>query len=459
MPNDQRSLTTYNSAIYNQIGIYVGEAIIAIQKQQPELILKKYRNIQWQSAANQSTLITKFTQLLSQVQDWDTLIQRLKLYLKALLVPESFTSPNIEELMVKVQQLKPAVHTLNGTKNSHLQPTLIPSSLRSNRIAVLLLDAENLQVSLDTEKFLTTVCTCPIQIKIAFANWSNRGKLDVELHERGYDLIHVPSGRDNADGKMIAFGSSIHERYPNTQEVLVCSSDKVMTNLCNHLQQNGLTVYQVSQQGEHFTVYNNYTGKIVTQIPHSLPEMPTQGEFVRQIKELIKSEQKAHNNYWIKLAVLSKLYKSKYNFTISQVVAQYFPGKKAKDIFLNYPDEFVIHQINEDAEIYVTNFTSSSPLPDHPSLNSRSSLLLTINSPASLEAAIGQMIRDLALKSSSNYVSVGILNSSFQQQYGKSITDQVKALQIGSKFLKFLQSCSSLELKPTEKGWEVAIRS
>ena len=25
------------------------------------------------------------------------------------------------------------------------------------------------------------------------------GKLDVDFHERGYELIHVPAGRDNAD--------------------------------------------------------------------------------------------------------------------------------------------------------------------------------------------------------------------------------------------------------------------
>ncbi|WP_228371539.1 hypothetical protein [Trichormus azollae] len=58
------------------------------------------------------------------------------------------------------------------------------------------------------------------------------------MHERSYDLVHVPAGRDNADGKMIAFGSSIHEVYPHAKEVLVCSSDKVMTNSCKNLQQH-----------------------------------------------------------------------------------------------------------------------------------------------------------------------------------------------------------------------------
>jgi hypothetical protein len=33
-------------------------------------------------------------------------------------------------------------------------------------IAVLLLDAENLQLNNNTEKFLATICKCPIQVKI-----------------------------------------------------------------------------------------------------------------------------------------------------------------------------------------------------------------------------------------------------------------------------------------------------
>jgi hypothetical protein len=128
-------------------------------------------------------------------------------------------------------------------------------------ITFLLLDAENLQISTHTEKYLANVCNCPLQVKIAFANWSNRGKLDIELHERGYDLIHVRAGRDNADGKMIAFGSYIHELYPHAKEVLVCSSDKVMTNLCNKLQQHGLIVYQVSQHSENINLFKNSTGE------------------------------------------------------------------------------------------------------------------------------------------------------------------------------------------------------
>jgi hypothetical protein len=451
MPNNERLLTTYDSALLNKIGQYVGHTLIAIQKQQPELLLEKYRNVQWYSYSNQSALSAKFTELLGQTQDWDVLVQKLQMYLKALFVPKAFNSPILLELIANIQQLKPEILDLNDSINIAIPP----SSLQIG-IAVLLLDAENLQLNPKTEKFLTTVCACPIQVKIAFANWCNRGKLDVELHERGYDLIHVPAGKDNADGKMIAVGSSIHERYPNAKEVLVCSSDKVMTNLCNHLQQHGLTAYQVSQQGENIKLFNSFTGKITTYNLKPSPEMPSIADFIQQLKTLIKDEQKSTGNQWIQLSKLSQILNTKYKLTISQVVSAHFPGKKARDIFIDYPSEFVVHQYPDKSELYVTLFEINQ---DNSQIsNNISGELSSIKSQADLEQVMQTIIKELAGKSPQGYVNISGLNSKFQQQYGKSITEQLKTLHISGKFLKFLQSCSSLTLKQTQTGWEVAVR-
>jgi hypothetical protein len=66
-------------------------------------------------------------------------------------------------------------------------------------IGILLLDAENLRLDINSEKFLAELSHYPLQIKIAFANWRNHavGKLDAELYERGYQLIHVPGGQNS----------------------------------------------------------------------------------------------------------------------------------------------------------------------------------------------------------------------------------------------------------------------
>ncbi|MBD2446276.1 NYN domain-containing protein [Nostoc sp. FACHB-152] len=358
---------------------------------------------------------------------------------------------------------------LNGSGNvTHIksskleQPASSLASVSKTEIAVLLLDAENLQINTETEKFLTTVCTYPIQIKIAFANWCSMGKLDIDLHGRGYDLIHVPVGKDNADGKMITFGSSIHERYPKAREVLVCSSDKVMINLCNHLQQHGLTVYQVSKQGEDITVLNSYTGQLVRQVANSIPEIPTIAQFIAQIKELIKAEQKQTQNIWIKLNTISKNYKSKYKLTIGQVVAKHFPGQKAREIFINHPTEFVLHQIEQAAEVYITLFEINSNSVNSQNApgasDNKSQLLSKIATKLDLEHALQNIINELTIHSPGSYINIGPLGSQFKQQYGKPITEQIKSLQLSGNFLKFVQSCNSFKLRETPKGWEIAIK-
>ena len=466
MPNDERLLTVYDATQLNKISSYLCEAIITIQEQQPELLLEKYRNVEWLSSANKSALTRKFTEIFSQAQDWDALPQRLQGYLKALLIPESINSPILKELIEKVNQLNYIKTNLNGfvsTTNIKSSETVALTtnsfSTENKGITVLLLDAENLHINGDTEKFLTTVCNFPIQVKIAFANWCSMGRLDVELHGRGYDLIHVPVGRDNADGKMIAFGSSIHDRYPNAKEVLVCSSDKVMTNLCNHLQQNGLIVYRVSKKDEGISIFNSYTGNI-THFPTSAPEIPTVEQFIQQVKELIKAEQKRHQTCWIKLATISQAFKNKYNLTIAQVVSQHLPGKKARDIFINFPADLVVHQVDAASELYLTIFEINESQPatskdDTPPSNITSPLLSSINSKADLELVIKNIINELTQQSPGSYINIGNLGGTFKNQYGKPISEQMKSLQLNGTFLKFLQSCSSLKLKKTEKGWEV----
>lgn len=393
-------LTADNSTLLNQIGAEVCQTIVTIQKQQPELLLEKYRNLPWESSRHQSGLTNKLIEVLSQVQNVSLIPQHLQNFLKALFAPESFNSPLLVELFEKVAQLyepksdvnnvvvslvdspenvdsvKPSTNIIesedikhldtekpnntgkyesNGVASSDIQLTqkATPANnqtLAQTKITVLLLDAENLQINSEAEKILTTICNFPIQVKVAFANWCRKGKLDAELHERGYELIHVPAGKDNADGKMITFGSVIHERFPNAKEVLVCSSDNVMTNLCNLLQQNGLTVYRVIKESSTLTVFNNQNGE---KSVHMI--LPTLEHFYHQIKEILKDEEARSSNQWIKLSKISQIFHQKYKIGIKQVISHYMPGKTARDILID-KSEFVIHHLPEDTETYIALF-------------------------------------------------------------------------------------------------------
>ncbi|OUL19492.1 hypothetical protein BV378_33160 [Nostoc sp. RF31YmG] len=465
MPHNESLLTNHENLQINVIASYVCQAIISIQEQQPELLNEKYKHLQWRS----NTVESKFTEVLSQTPDWNALIQKLDGYLKNWLIPESFNSPILIELLHKVHQLNPQKNYLDSTgifKYVESSETFIPTAhvvtLQQTGIAILLLDAENLTINHEAEQFLTQVCHFPLQVKIAFANWRSIGKkLDVELHNRGYDLIHVPAGRDHADGKMIAFGSSIHERYPNAKEVFVCSSDTVMTNLCNHIQQNGLIVYRVSKQGETVTVFNSFTGKSLISIPVLPDEISSIDKFIHQLKILIKKEQINTQFFWIKLSRLSKIFKDEYKLTISQVVSQYLPGKKARDIFINYPADFVIHQIEPTSELYVTLLEVNQLPPadstnQAPSSSNPESSLLDINTKADLEQALKNIIKSLNQTSSESYVNAEILASEFNKKYSKSITQQMKSLHISGTFIQFLQSSGCFILKQADKGWKVS---
>ena len=447
-------MSYHDSALLQKISVEICQSIIAIQQQQPELLIAKYRTINWQISTNKSALSAKFRAILSQTQSWDELLQKLQSSLKAVLVPAAFDSQILSDLISVIEQL--------NSENIDVNTNHLPQR-QSVNITILLLDAENLQLNTNTEKFLTTICHSPVQVKIAFANWSNRGKLDVELHERGYDLIHVPAGRDNADGKMIAVGSSIHERYPHVKEVFVCSSDKVMTNLCNTLQQNGILVYQVTQHGENIKVFNSLTSETINYSLKPLPEIPSIEQFLLQMKGLIKLQQKQTKTYWIKLSILSKLFKSKHQLTISQIIAHHFPGKQAKDVFIHYPSEIVVHQIDEKSELYVTLFEHHQSKSENTQDNSQQEILTSkvlspLNSPADLEQAIKNVLTNLSKVDNQKSVDISILASKFYQQYGKPITEQIKQLKIGGSFAKFLHSCHSLQIQQVGKKWEVGVK-
>ncbi|MBD1897497.1 NYN domain-containing protein [Coleofasciculus sp. FACHB-129] len=490
MPDNVRVASVNDSAVINEISFCIYQSIIFIQQQQPKLLTEKYRNLPWSDAPYQSSFLLKLQTEFNKAPDRDTLIKTVQKLLRLILTPQCLELPISSKLIEKLRILidsSSEIAPRNGSAFSH--PAEAPRVLiPEQHIAILLLDAENLQLDTETEKFLTTVCTYFIQVKIAFANWRRMGKLDAELHERGYDLIHVPAGRDNADGKMIAVGLSIREHYPKVKEVLVCSSDTVMTNLCNHLQKYGLTVYRVFRQGSNITVSNYKTGEIETYTPKDLPVIPPLMQCISYLKALLVEEQERAKIQWVKLSALSQLFYEKYEITINQVVDTYSPGKTDKDIFIDKPSDFVVHQLPETAEIYITLFkigqmtktTKQDPelktdktqagnqtlvepqkAPENSKLEQQSDdklqALSTITSLAELENAVFKIIQAMQVQSLDAQISIMALGGEFRKVYGQSPTALVKKLKPGTNFTQFLQSCSKLKVEKNGQGYQVAI--
>ena len=468
MPDRTPLLATQQSVAFSAISRYIAQTLISIQSKHPEWIAEKYRKTPWAKPDFQSILIGKLTKSFKVASDTDSLLLTAKKYLQILLVPEFINSPQFSKLFAKIQQLAEskiaAAKSQNSVSSKPPTPTANQIAPLPIGIAILLLDVENLQLNIETEKFLEGICHYPIQIKVAFANWRSMGKKDAEFHQRGYQLIHVPPGKDSADLKMATVGASIFVHYPTAKEIFVCSSDRALTHLSNTLQAHGLTVFQVRKQTDKIIVLNSKTGQVETHSLITVPEITPLEQLVIQLKELIKKEQQRTSAQWIKLSTIAASFRENHGLILTEVIAHHLIGSKNRDIFLKYPTDFVVHKPSEISQTYVTLFevklSPPPPILSKDNLNHNEeppASLIDINSLEDLEKALVKIVSDLTENSPHNSVFLSNVGSEFHKQYGKQITQIIKEFNLGRKFPKFLQSCTSLQLNKAEKGWQVSL--
>ncbi len=424
-------MTDYASLIEAEVATVSKALCQAIVATPPEFFTKLGKAFQWSSPACQAAFIKKISPILDRTPP-EQLIPRCRKLLEPFLEPSFFNSQAWEHLRQKILYLGQFLAT---PANSN--------GVRSG-VAILLLDVENLQLDQVTERYLDQLCQYPIQIKIAFANWRNMGKQDVEFHQRGYELIHVPAGKDSADVKLATVGSSIFIHYPTAKEVLVCSSDGVLSHLCTTLQTHGMTVYLVRKQGEMLTIFNSKTGKTETRLLRLAPEISSIDQLLGQLQHLIKLEQQAISAPWIKVARLAQLFHAKYHLTISQVVDSLIPGQSARQLLLGHSQIFALHRPIPNGNLYITLFDSGfvSNLPQGFTPTHETG----INSRSDLEAALANLVREIIMATGSNSVYIGVLGNQFSKRYGQKITTVVKNLKLGSSFTAFLQSSSLFQL-------------
>ena len=81
----------------------------------------------------------------------------------------------------------------------------------------------------------------------AFADWDTRRKAAENLHQLGYDLIHVPDAKDNAaDYKMASYILEHMVRYPETQKYVMVSGDGDFKLLAGALRERGYDLWVIS---------------------------------------------------------------------------------------------------------------------------------------------------------------------------------------------------------------------
>lgn len=309
-------------------------------------------------------------------------------------------------------------------------------------IAILLLDAENLKLDINTEKFLASLCDYPLQVKIAFANWKNPlgGKLDAELYDRGYELIHVPGGSNSADGKMIAFGAAILYRYPGVREVFVCSSDGLLNHLCNQLQNQGLTVFRVRSQNAVLSVENHLTGESKHYSCKEEVELPTFADLANKIAELLKAEHQSIEERIAWFSSVTQLFQERRAIEFNSI--------SSTDIGVFPSPQNEINAAEEPATIPIAQNLDHQKLPETFPANS-----IAIDSLDALEKILLEMIEATRVESGEDAISVAKLKKKVFKAYDCHADLIVKHFLANSSLIKFLQSRASV-FKLTLNGSE-----
>lgn len=310
------------------------------------------------------------------------------------------------------------------------QKTEIKHQLETG-ISLLLLDAENLKLDVNSELFLASVCKYPLQFKMAFANWRNPsiGKQDIELYNRGYQLVHVPEGKNSADAKMIAFGACILRSYPTVKEILVCSSDGILIHLCNELQNQGLIVYWVRRQGQTLHIENRNTGKLTHYSLAMATEVPSFEKVVDTIQDLIKTEQESINARLNSLVAVATLFQERCDINIKD-------NPKQPEI-----EKIIPIQDNSSAQSIQEEEKEEDPAE--------------IYNGKTLDELLLKILQDIQTKSPQTKLSVSKLGSELQKITGQSPNSIIKKLKLGSNFSKYLESSPTFTLKASGREYEV----
>ena len=322
------------------------------------------------------------------------------------------------------------------------EATILSEAPRSG-IAILLLDVENLKININAEQFLASISEYPLQVKIAFGNWKNSSlsKYDVELFERGYQLIHVPEGKNSADAQMMSMGAAIGRQYSDAKAVFVCSSDWLLTHLCNSLQNQGLTVYRVRKQLDNILSIENrntlevrdYSLKIATEIP------PLE-EFVKQIQELLPVENKSISWHSSNLSIIASLLEKRCKISVDRESKQNFS-----------------QVISQNAEILATKNIATEVVENEENIQLNTAYLAEINSEAELEQELKKIISKMRGKNNQGFVSLRLVNKKFLAIFGEDMEQVLEYLKIDSNLHKFFKKSPRFKVRKNSKPQEYQV--
>jgi len=334
------------------------------------------------------------------------------------------------------------------------QPELAKESQQvassENAIAILLLDAENIDLNQEAEAWLETHCNYPLSLKFAFGNWKRLGKRDEELHQRGYQLLHVPKGKNHADNKMTIIGSSVLVHLPTIKAAIVCSNDNDLENLRHTLRFQGLDVSLLQRHQQNLKLTNCKTKQSTTfQLP-TPAKMPSVEQGIKYCQTYISNAEETK----VLLSQLSSAFSKDLGFPISAFVKHYKLAKTPR-AFFQQSTQFKVSAEKNNSQWYVRNFAQSNSASD-PKTGSNNSQQKEFTASA-LKLVCTGIAKALIKQQAGDEVPINALAITFRQQHGQPITKVLKQLKLGQSVPKFLQTCKGLNVYQKDNHWLVSL--
>lgn len=446
--SEQIQFTPHDLQSNYGIGKYLVQVLLEIIKKYPDYVIDKHKKRNWQDQNFQDKLIQFLFKKLQESNNQTDFLSAVIDLFSLFLIPFSLNDKEIISLLINNYFVS------IGQYNIISKEQVSSSSLE---FSILLVDAENIFLDTIEEDFVKKACKYPLKHCLAFGNWKKLGQKDEELHERGYELFHVPQGKNNADSRMTNIGSFICLNYPNLKEIFVCSSDHDLNILCNFLSTKSINVYQVFRKLNSLCIKNSKTKEIFSYPIISNSKFLKLDTLIQELKQIIYQEIISSINankqqLLFPMSKISTLFGKKNGLNLNQIVDYHFPGQKAKYIFSQYKSDFVIHNIPDSKEAFVTlcNINPVDIAPSEDNKNKSNNLLRLTYSKEFIEEAIVNIVKEEIKKNKNGKIEATIIPTKFYNQYNIPITTVLKKAQLPKKFLKFIQI--SDKLKHTYEG-------
>ncbi|PZV08190.1 MAG: hypothetical protein DCF32_05465 [Leptolyngbya sp.] len=469
-----------NPACYEIIARFLQAAILKTQQQRADLLTETARA--WLQTASAEAQIARLTALLNQQPDFPVL-KTVERILAKLFIPAFQGSKAHHQIVQRVQQLAIPVRIASLSPISPKPSEHPPLPW----VGLLLVDAENMNPPEALETFLQTVGRYPIRHRLAFGNWRRLGRRDRDLYRRGYQMVHVPSGKNSADIKMAVDTSLITLQTPSIREVFICSTDTDLLHLGYALLSLGVSVHCVRHRDDGwFEVLNlarQTTQKVyfdcgegddpAAESAQQVIKVPTLAETGRSLKQLLTQAHQDDPDQPITIGHLGKLFRDRHRLSASEAL-QANSGYKTLGQFLKSHTAFVLSPLPNSKQIAVTlkPVTNDTPPPEPaipitvPPLNgfpgSEEAIGAVVIPPPitdahSLEQALITLLWRLSSGQTDSQIQLSVLAAYFAHIYQESMSAALKRIGEPKGLPKFLAKCRSLKVQQQGQDWRIAL--